>query len=94
MAKASKIFKDKLTKLLKEGPIGVYELAKKAGVSPQIVYDFKSGKSAPSLDTAERIANALGFSLDAFITDPNQKLGHSVNECFKRVSAEWRRKME
>jgi transcriptional regulator with XRE-family HTH domain len=68
-----------------------YEIAKRTGLSHSIIYAFKDGKNVPGLDSAEKIANALGYSLGEFISDPNAK-EHDVNECFKRVCEEWGRK--
>ena len=70
----------------------VAEISKKCGLSRSILYRFKNGLNAPSLDTAEKIANALGYTLAEFIADPSDNYGHSVDECFKRVSAEWKKR--
>lgn len=39
------------------------EIAKRAGVAPQAIYQYVSGKTVPRIDTAERLVRACGKEL-------------------------------
>lgn len=45
------------------------ELAKKIGVSQQFIQQMETGQKCPSLDTALRLATALGCKLDDLVED-------------------------
>ena len=91
MAKVDRMFAERLKKVLSDKKVSVRVLAKKARIHHSMIYAFRDGKHAPSLASAQRIAEALGYSLSEFIEDPKANEGHSVEECWRRVSAEWKR---
>lgn len=86
----SQRFAKKLGAFLKVG--NTAEISKKCGLSRSILYRFKNGKNAPGIDTAEKIANALGYTLAEFIADPSDNYGHSVDECLRRVVVEFKKR--
>jgi transcriptional regulator with XRE-family HTH domain len=47
-----------------ERGLSVYALAQRAGLSDQAIHDLEHSDRQPSLDTARRLAVALGVSLD------------------------------
>lgn len=49
------------------------ELAKKIGVSQQFIQQMETGQKRPSLDTALRLAAALGCKLDDLVEDNERK---------------------
>lgn len=49
------------------------ELAKKIGVSQQFIQQMETGQKCPSLDTAMRLAAALGCKLDDLVEDNEHK---------------------
>ncbi len=49
------------------------ELAKKIGVSQQFIQQMETGQKCPSLDTALRLAAALGCKLDDLVEDNEHK---------------------
>lgn len=55
-------------------PLGIPqgELAKRAGISPSHMNKIEKGVEAPKIETAARIAQALGVALDAIapVTEP------------------------
>lgn len=90
MSKASEIFRNKLAEILNSEKISRSELHRRSGV-PRPNFDvYLSGKSVPGLDQAEKIANALGYSLGEFLSGteaPAAATEHSIRECVRRVSA-------
>jgi len=50
------------------------ELARRSGLSPSVVSMVESGKRSPTLDTASKIARALGSSLDELVSDWDREL--------------------
>lgn len=55
-----------LSRLRKSQNLTIEALAKSAGLTRQAVYALESGKRSPSLETARKIAKALGVSLAVF----------------------------
>lgn len=53
-----------LRRAIREKKVTVAQLASQAGCSRQYVYNVLDGKSVPSLDIAERLAEAVGASLE------------------------------
>lgn len=49
------------------------ELAKKIGVSQQFIQQMETGQKCPSLDTALRLAAALGCKLDDLVEATGEK---------------------
>lgn len=60
-------FSRRLVELRKAAGLSAYALAKAAGVSKQAVAKLEKGESAPSLETAARLARALGVSVADFV---------------------------
>jgi transcriptional regulator with XRE-family HTH domain len=55
----------KLVEELRRGQgLSVYALAQRTGLSGQAIHDLEQSDRTPSLDTARRLAAALGASLD------------------------------
>ena len=50
-------------------PLSLRALAEKAEVTPQQLSNIETGTAGASLETAARIAEALGVSLDFLMTD-------------------------
>lgn len=46
--------------------LSVADLAKTSGLQRAAVYKLESGESAPTWDTVQRLAKALGVSTDTF----------------------------
>jgi transcriptional regulator with XRE-family HTH domain len=88
----SKRFKERLCKELLLRGMSNNVLAISSGIQRTLIGKYKTGENVPGLDNAEKIANALGYTLAEFIADPGDNYGHSVDECFKRVSAEWKKR--
>ena len=59
-----KYFSDCLNDTLVERNITVKNLSAKSGITDSRIYDFLSGKCAPSLTNAVKLANALNCTLD------------------------------
>lgn len=59
-------FPARLRSLMDAAGVSVSVLAAKAGVNRQYLHRLLSGERSPSLDVAERLANALGKRLRAF----------------------------
>jgi len=59
-------FAARLRPLMARAGLTAYALARKSGVSKQSLSKLLSGDSRPSLDTARRLAHALGVSLAHF----------------------------
>jgi transcriptional regulator with XRE-family HTH domain len=60
----AKTFGKLLEKLRREQGLSVYALAQRTGLSDQAIHDLEQSDRTPSLETARRLAAALGVSLD------------------------------
>jgi transcriptional regulator with XRE-family HTH domain len=60
----SMAFGENLRKLRKEKGLSQQELAKKAGVSQQVIGHYEKGIRAPKLEQAILVAKALGMSVE------------------------------
>lgn len=65
MAKAApgKTLADQLRDAIEASPLGDHALGKKAGVSPAAIWRFRKGERDITLETAGRLAEALGAEL-------------------------------
>ena len=57
-------FADRLTHAREKAGLSIVELAAKAGMHRQTLHKLENAERAPSLETAARIAKALGVSVD------------------------------
>jgi transcriptional regulator with XRE-family HTH domain len=57
----------KIRQLREEAGLSQKALAHKAKISQGKVSEYESGKSIPRLDSARRIADALGVSIDELV---------------------------
>ena len=60
------MFASRLTSLRESKSLTIPQLATLAGMSRQAIHLLEAGKRQPSLDTAERLAKALGRKLRVF----------------------------
>ena len=79
------IFAKRLKKYLKSGHITVLTLSKITGISHQAIYKYASGDVEAGLGNAEKIANALGYSLSDFISD-GPSAPHTAEDCLNAIS--------
>jgi transcriptional regulator with XRE-family HTH domain len=59
-----KTFGKLVEELRRDKGLSVYALAQRTGLSDQAIHDLEQSDRTPSLDTARRLAAALGASLD------------------------------
>lgn len=52
-----------LKRIIESTGVGIAELAKKAGVTRQTLYNILDGASKPTLATVERVCEALGVQI-------------------------------
>lgn len=57
-------FASRLRALRQAAGLSVIELAERVGLSRQAVYRFEAGADRPSVETAQKLAAALGQTLD------------------------------
>lgn len=86
MSADSEIFSSNIKRMLKELDISARKLAKLAQLNHNTVHLILQDKNVPSLDTAIQLAKALGVSIDDLLG-----ASHSVDECNRRVQAEWKK---
>lgn len=60
---------DKLKKARTAKNLSQYDVAKLAGVRPEVVNRIENGRSAGSLASLHRIAPVLGLSIDELVAD-------------------------
>ncbi len=65
-------FAEKLTAARTAAGLSQYALAKRSGVSKQALSDLEKGLSEPKLETASRLARALGITVDALVGNGGQ----------------------
>lgn len=66
LAACNVLFPERLLSLRKGAKMTVQELADAAGLSKQAVHMLEAGQRAPSLETARKLAEAMGKTLAAF----------------------------
>ncbi len=59
-------FGARLRQLRQKAGLSKYALAKKSEVSRSFIGELESGKKAPSLDVARKLAAALGVGIEEF----------------------------
>lgn len=69
MAEKTEAFRRNLRQELRVRGITQGKLAEDAGISEAWLSEMLSGKASPSLITCERLANALGTSVEALIAE-------------------------
>lgn len=63
------LFSNNLRWMLRNGPIGNSELARKIGVSPAAIGSYARGRIFPSEDRIQQIADALNCTVDKLFDD-------------------------
>ena len=58
------IFRQRLREEIQQSQITTTELAKKVGVSPEMITQYYTTKKSPKLDTFTRLCEALNVSAD------------------------------
>lgn len=58
------------------------DLSERSGVSQQAISVYEVGRSFPTLDTAKRLANALGVTVDELIIikDAKERIAERLNK--------------
>lgn len=59
-------FRTRLDDLTEAKGVSLYDLARQAGVSRETLYRVRKGLGQPTWDTACRVADALGVSVESF----------------------------
>lgn len=85
MSKSVKIFVNRLRKQINSGAISKSKLNKDSTVARPSIDGYLSGKLKPSLESAEQIANALGYSLSDFISEKPNSV-HTLDDCLDVVN--------
>lgn len=68
------MFGQRLIESRKQKKLSQNDLGKLAGVSGDIVGKYERGEMKPSIETAKKLANALGISLDYLMGDTELKV--------------------
>jgi len=84
MTKEVTIFVKRLRAQIKSGNIAKATLSKISGVERTSIDGYLSGKFAPTLESAARIANALGYTLSQFIEDKPSSV-HTLDDCYEAI---------
>ena len=71
MGKSLEIFRNRLMALTAERG-SLTKLARAAGLDPAVISKYNKQEIKPSLEAAEKIAEAAGMTLVEFLTDPNK----------------------
>lgn len=58
------IIKKRLSEEIKNSPLTIAEIAKKVGVSPEMITQYCTTKKLPKLDTFAKLCKALDISAD------------------------------
>ena len=76
----------KVKELITQGSYSIAEVARIVGVSYQAMHNICSGKSTPSLESLEKLANIFNVSMDIFFDREIQdslrcenRIGHNVS---------------
>lgn len=88
---AMDIFRENFKEIVKDRDVSIRQLADDLNMTTSGIYNIINDRAGSSVETADRIAKALGYTLSEFIRDPNEG-EHSVDECFRRVAREWKRR--
>ena len=67
--KRAALFSNNLRWMLRNGPIGNSELARKIGVSPAAIGSYARGRVFPNEERIQQIAEALNCSVDELFDD-------------------------
>lgn len=89
-------FGDKLRTIRKSMKMTQGELSARLGVSKQVISRYENSKREPNIRTAKKIADALGISLNAFVSesppmnsDSDNELTNQAMELFERLKPEY-----
>ena len=58
------LIKERLREELKNSKLSTYEIARRVGVSPEMITQYVTTKKLPKLDTFARLCKALDLSAD------------------------------
>jgi transcriptional regulator with XRE-family HTH domain len=86
-------FSDRLRNARLERGLSQAELAARAGMQPSAISHFETGERAPSFENLQRLANALGASIDGLLGRASDRMpaGPQVEQLyrhFRNLSAE------
>lgn len=62
-----KTIKEKLSEEIKNSGMTTIEIAKKVGVSPEMITQYKTTKKLPKLDTFAKLCEVLDLSADEML---------------------------
>lgn len=62
-----KTIKEKLSEEIKNSGMTTIEIAKKVGVSPEMITQYKTTKKLPKLDTFAKLCEVLDLSADEIL---------------------------
>ena len=76
------VLSQNIDRLMYEKRISVADIMTELGVSKQIVYDYRKGKSVPGKDKLEKLASMLGVTVASLYTkrDELQEIKKEVKE--------------
>lgn len=60
---------EKVRKIRKEKGLSIMDLKEKTGLSKSTISDLENDKSSPTIDTLQKIANALGVDIKEFFEE-------------------------
>lgn len=69
---SGKAIYDKVNSLRLEKGWTIYELAKKAGVAPTTIYNWRNRQSSPTLSLLDAVCSAFGISVIDFLLDADE----------------------
>jgi transcriptional regulator with XRE-family HTH domain len=72
LARKKATFADRLAAAREAAGVSQYRLAQLSGISKQTVSKLELGETAPSWETVQLLAKALGVSCEQFVTDDVQ----------------------
>lgn len=76
------LFCNNLRDLIRNGPIGAGEVSEKTGLSVPTIHGYMKGRVFPSDEKIEKLADALGVSVDDLFDDTYApwKFGQVIDE--------------
>lgn len=76
----NKIFFEKLEVLLKEKGWSLCELSAQAGLSSGMIYRWRNDNRTPSMESLQKISNALGITADYFLSnEPKDNISYKID---------------
>lgn len=69
---------EKVRKIRKEKGLSIMDLKEKTGLSKSTISDLENNKSSPTIDTLQKIADALGVDVRDFFEDNTEKQSANI----------------